>query len=753
METSDVDTARRPGAYRALIAAGWIASVLMTSTLLLVFWPGRVGSRQALLVSAGAAAMASFAAVAMRPAGRIKVVLAALILTPVATSAGVGGWLYRQYLSRTPELWAALDLEQPALREVKNSLAQGDIEAAEATALSYFRARRRLDLNTLPPVDPTTEIETSALVLVSTYKILEFKPVELTDNLRWDENPLGDRTWQWGLHTLPAVPALASQYSRNGNTTFIKKAEELVLDWIDDNQLYRYHEPSAFSWHDHVMALRVRGWLPFWETWVKSPIAAPKSARKILESILLHAERLADPRFYNEGHNHGMEQDFALLAIAMAFPEFRKSSEWRKTAARRLEAQTEAIISPLGIQLEHTPYYHVFTLEILSDAQEFARRMGVSQTELNLDPTLSKMARYTANLLKPDRTLPLIGDTPREPPLTPEHRTLSKFLLTDPVLRFALTEGREGEAGAATIFYETEGYAIFRDSWKPAPEFSQSFYLFFTAAANEGRVHKQFDDLSFTLHARGHELLTDAGFHSNQYGDPEREYVTGTSAHNSVLVDGKGFTGWTASIDACREGEGWALVQASHSNYSNVTHRRTLFYYRPGTVFVIDELRPKGLKPGEPVPATAAVHDFEQLFHFEPNCSATTGQSQSSILVDVGLARDSHPLLLIEQLAGGRGTARVVRGAKDPLQGWVADGHRTLVPAPVAIFKERGPEALFVTFIEVLEPSPTAASRLIGSNPTCSQDSKTGVILLRWPSLNGPRQATIQLNERVEVRL
>jgi len=708
---------------RAAVASSLVASLLPACAL--AFWPARVGWQHAALACGAALAFSALRLLRVPGASRLQAGVIVLLSVPAVVASGALVWRVREFGSRNPVASKALDL-----RRLSGGL------------LEHFRERPRIDAATLPPVPQAVSEETARLALESTLKILEFPPVPLGGNLQWNEDPLKDRTWQWGLHTMPAVPALAAAYERTGDVRFIARAEEHILDWIEDNQRYLLKPPSAFSWHDHAMALRVRGWLPFWEAWIRTPRAEAGKVERILSGIVLHAERLADTKFYNEGHNHGMEQDVALLAIATLFPELKKSTSWRSLAVQRLKAQAAEIVSPAGVQMEHSPYYHLFTLEILADAQTFADRAGVPRGELNLEPVLQRMARFTANILQPDGTLPPIGDTPRDPPLTVEHRTLKRFAEQDLILRFTLTQGQEGAPPAAAAFYRDEGYAVLRDRWQPGLDYRQSLYLFFTAAAHEGRVHKQHDDLSFVLFARGREILADAGFHSNQYGDPEREYVTGTSAHNSVLVDGKGFTGWTARIDEALDGAGYSLVQGSHSNYPGLTHRRTLLYVRPSTVFVLDELKANG--SGQP-----ARHDFEQLFHFGADLEPVAGAKGASLLV--AEPGTGSPLLHLEQLGAGRGGARLWNGSRDPFRGWRAVGHRKLVPAFCAGFQEKGSAALFVTRLEVLDLSAEKAARA-REPASLSPEADTGFMILRWPAGEGVREAKVRLEPPAEVR-
>jgi hypothetical protein len=527
----------------------------------------------------------------------------------------------------------------------------------------------------------------------------------------------------------------------SGDARFLQRAEDLVIDWIDDNYLQLLGLPSRLAWHDHVTAIRVRAWLEFWEDWVRSPLATPEEVEKLLTAIAVHGEKIADPEFYTAGHNHGIEQDIALMAIGTAFPELDSSASWVDLACRRLEEQVRWTVSPRGVHLEHSTNYHVFVLEMLTQALDFARRHGLACAG-SLESTLDGMARFTAYLLRPDGRLPSIGDSNVDAPRRGlDDPVLSRFAARDPVLRYALSRGAEGSPGEAAIVYEEEGYAIFRDGWRPENDFDRGFHLVFTAAAHAGRAHKQADDLSFVLFAGGREFLVDPGLYSYDTREPGRRYVTSAAAHSVILVDGREFSGFTARIERQLLGDKYALVEASHENYPGVRHRRTLLHVRPATIFVIDRLESRSPEDAAPV-----EHDFEQIFHLAEDLETSVEASGSVV---EARAEGWESRLRITQLAGGRGTARIIKGQQSPLQGWTSPIYRKLVPAPVASFRERGREARFITWIEVEGKPSDPAAPAAGSAA-----EEGGRTVLHWTSGGRARTASLDMGAggiRVEI--
>lgn len=594
-----------------------------------------------------------------------------------------------------------LDPAAPGLAPLR-----AELEAAEADVgavlLRHFRSRPAPAAGVVRPVNRDQARLVAAEVRGGRFAFLGRPAVALPADLAWDEDPYGLRSWNWSLHVMAYVADLAAVSRETGDTALLERAEALVLDWIGDHPPDRADDGQhGMAWDDHATALRARHWLSFWETWVRSPLATPEKVLTVLGAIAAHATRLADPAFYTRQHNHGIDQDLTLVSIAAWFPELRGAERWFRLAVQRLRAQVEAVVSPRGVTLEHSPayHYHMLTSRLQPLHELFAANPQWPQ-RLDLDAVLGGMADFLAWNLTPGNHLPPIGDTDPHPRLT-LGSPLRPAAQRSPLLRYALTEGREGTPGGPFMLYRDEGYAFFRDTWAPLDGHGAAFHVVFTAAAHAGRGHKQWDDLSFVLHAFGAPLLVDAGAYSYDAADPARRYVVGTGAHNTVVVDDVGFEGWTARIEAGLDGEGFAAVRASHANYPGWRHRRTLVHLRPHRLVVVDDVVPTGSRAG------VVEHTFDQLFHLAPHLDAAADPAQAGVVV----ARDAGGAakLRIRQLVEPERPVTIVRGATQPLQGWVTKAHGELEPASVVATQARGRQARFVTVITALAETSAAS--------------------------------------------
>jgi hypothetical protein len=613
------------------------------------------------------------------------------------------------------ELLAHLDTNRPGLKKLAE---KQDVPDSFYSALSdYFAQRGRVSFNTtsvLPDLARTADD-----VLSGRFTFAGNPPLDLPRDLSWDENPSGRRRWAFLLHKMHYVVALTQSYQDSGDPAYLQRAEDLVLDWIGDNyDNLDGPPPSDMTWHDHATALRVRAWLEFFEEWTKTPLASGEEIARVLSAIVMHAEKLADEDFYTEKHNHGIDQDYALLAIGACFPEMSASGSWVTLGATRLREQVRQTISPNGIHLEHSPGYQLFMLNLLGRILKFTERHRLDVFPPDkLGSLIARMASALAYMAKPDGHLPTIGDTTASAKITPENVILSQYANKDPVLRYVLSRGRDGVSGRLAAVYKQEGYAYLRDSWPGPDRFGDAVHIVFTAAANPGLAHKHADDLSFVLTGYGKDFLVDPGMHSFDHEDPARKFIVSSAAHNVVQVDGIGFEGHTARIDAVDIHDGYVLIEASHTNYPGLRHRRTLAYLRPGTLLLVDDL---GSVPGGALSRRA--RKFEQLFHFAPDINVSLTRPGVGLAAPVPDNPGQSRLYLRQLLWTGDDRMEVIEGATDPLQGWVTKSQGSLMPAPVVAFSKLGSSARFVTLIhlapdavapipgvEVSEPSPIGA--------------------------------------------
>ena len=608
------------------------------------------------------------------------------------------------------------------------------IQAANASENMFNYLQKRDAINvfeTFNHLDPESKKKTDQII-ISEFSFLGKPPVKLPQNLAWNENPYNDRSWEWSLHAMRYIGDLVESYKFTNELRYLQRAEDLVLDWMSDNypppsqvKPLSFTPPSEFSWHDHTTAVRIQSWLPFFEVWVKTDLCKEDELNSFIRGVMIHAKYLSDEKFYRKAHNHGIDQDIALIGIALTFPEFKESQYWLALGQERLKQQLLDTVSENGVHLEHSPGYHIRTFNCLSKAFTIAKKFKLPISEDQyFSKTLGNMGRFAAYIIKPDGRLAMVGDTGYSTPVDATHDFLSQYAQKDPILNYVLTRGKEGKP-YKNVIYQEEGYAIFRDAFDNDSEYGDSFYLMFTAANNKGRAHKHMDDLSFILFAYGHDLLIDPGKYTYNYNTPGAKYIVSRWAHNVVTVDNENYFSPAAAIDKYFSNDQCDMIQASYKVHPNFMHQRTLLYLRPQNVILIDEI--KALNKT----SASENHTFEQLFHFAPNIKTQIDKQGSVVKGVVPNSDQNTPAITITQLNDGKKSAEIICGSDDPMQGWVSLSHGSLTKAPVAKFMGKGVEATFVTCLSITKESTDEGKTIkIQSPELITVDNENAIIHL-----------------------
>jgi hypothetical protein len=416
-----------------------------------------------------------------------------------------------------------------------------------------------------------------------------------------------------------------------------------------------------------------------------------------LHSIHAHCTYIARHRSrHSSANNHLIGELAGLFMAATTWPCWRESQRWRELAAAGLELQAQAQFSRDGVNREQAFAYHVFSTEFLMAAGLAGQAWGQPFPPAYWD-SLRRSLRFLRSLRDVGGNLPMVGDADdgmafRLGPAG-EDRAAQLLALGDAVFKGAPAAG----AGARWLLHLLPGAPAAPPAAGPDTgwAFADGGYLLFGAHWGGPReikgvldcgplgylgiaAHGHADALALTLSVGGEPCLVDPGTYSYWRERKWRDYFRGTSAHNTVRVDGLdqsvggGRFLWLrharARIDRMPRSPAEFDFRGSHDGYLRlpdpVRHVRGVrFDAATATLLVRDELEAR--KP----------HRLEQFWHFAPGLEVRLGAGGARVR--------GRAFELRLQVSGAELEMELVCGRENPPLGWISHGYDTKHPCNV----------------------------------------------------------------------
>lgn len=518
------------------------------------------------------------------------------------------------------EVWSALPLDSPALREVRAARAAGDNAKAADALLTYFRRRDTvawpawpalenhmhfLDLNKTssdsfePPPGP---VAASALPRLSMDALDETqaaraarhifltapgfeRPHDYGPDIDWDADPYRSFQWMTCMHRMLSWDLSAARcYTRTGDERHAQTWWDLTRDWIRKNPVTaeRCHYPR--SWDAIQVGFRAMRWCGLLPYFLNAEACSPQGVLDLLAALYNHARRIIVLP-YPQPDNFFMIESAGLAQIALTFPEFLDAPEWLDTAFARLQRALDQQVLPDGIQHELAPGYHLYCAMLYMDIVDQAGRNG---RDTPFGPRVEEMAHALMALSSPLRRTPIVGDTLRSDARPALARAGLLFQRAD--FLAVATEGRRGQWPVERNFALRDGgFYAFRSSWA-----ADGIWLALHCGPRSGEpteCHAQPDNGTFELAAFGRYLMRDPGVFSYNWNDPsERAPFRATAAHQTLTLDNAD----SARAGRCLgrradDGSGNAWLTVENRSYPNLTHRRTVFFVRQRWFVLVDE--------------------------------------------------------------------------------------------------------------------------------------------------------------------
>ena len=589
--------------------------------------------------------------------------------------------------SHAPKNWVHADA---AIEPGPYLVAAGQIAEGRLDVFSL----RELDLG-MPPRwnrDPKTGIEAP----LAFGKLLDYRDPDL----------VGDIKYLWEPNRHLQLVTLAQAYALTGERCYVEALELQLDSWLLACPYGR-----GPNWASALEAgLRLINWSIAWQ--LVQPALEADFAARWLRSVYEHAHFIRHWfSAHSSANNHLIGEAAGLFIAGMTWPLWREMREWAASAKGILEREALAQNSPDGVNREQAVWYQQFVLDMLVLCLLAGKANG-EWFSADYESRIEAMMDFIASIMDKDGNVPMFGDADdgyvvrleHDGGFSPYRSALALGALLFRRGDFKLKAGPLDDkarwllGNCAALQYEaldTEttrlpqrqtfpegGYYILGAEFDTPNEIRavvDAGPLGYTSIAAHGHA----DALSFTLSVGGREFLIDPGTYAYHTQERWRQYFRGTSAHNTVRIDGRdqseqggnflwlekaraGCSLWLSSAEK-DSFEGW------HDGYLRlddpVKHRRLIELDKSARRLLVED----SLEIGEP-------HEVELFFHCAEQCrvDAVAG----GYLVE----RDG---IVLRLALPPEGTSELHKGSLSPVLGWVSRGFDRRQPTHTIAWRAR----------------------------------------------------------------
>ncbi len=633
---------------------------------------------------------------------------------------------------RIQSLFTALNLDLPELAEARSAAADGRWPEACRALLHHYDERFRESASASDALLSEPRLFDADRMFedrFTFYGVEDVVPRRADGGLDWHwRGPTDDPEWAWGLNRHFYMATLLDAYRASGRKDCVRLLDELIQDWVLSNP-YPGEKSKSAPWRGLEAALRMKSWRRLFVDLREEDGFSPAARLLMLSSLPDHAHYLR--HFHAAGNNWLTMEMNGLAIIATLWPEFLDSGQWLDYAVDQLVPALDEQVLPDGAQTELTSHYHWVAL---MNFQEFANTITASGRSLpnSFQDRLAAMWNYTAWTMRPNGHGLLNNDADYD--FNRSRIAARAAQIGETYWEHIASNGKGGAVPPRppSIVFPWAGHAILRSGF----EADAHWAYFDMGPLGTGHVH--YDKLHLSMSPRGRDVLVDSGRYS-YVGGPWRDYFTGSSSHNIILIDGNGYKSYPGRAETPLSGlllhdvpeaaaplpgylfpERLGNEEQARANPDYIVSKDFTYFrgrhqdgYR-GVVGRAAHTRVVLRMQDSPSLTvldyidTSQPRDLTVLWHFHPDCEVTEENGVLTARIDGAVA------LRIAPLAKTDWTFELVKGRETPqIQGWYSPIYNTKIPAYAAVGTTRIEEsALFGWQMDPSEDCLTAPPSL-----------------------------------------
>lgn len=502
------------------------------------------------------------------------------------------------------EIFNLLNLDYPGLESVKHFYAEGDLYSAAAQLLEYYRERKLIN----PVVSMLAPAVTSAAAAIADdatkeggYRFVVSDFLD-ADGKRFSFMKDGELCWdipesmedesqfksqihrhQWMLHQ-------AKVYKATGDSKYVNAWIEVYFDWL---RTFPCGEGKTYDlpWWSLQPAVRAYDQMSILEYYVDAPEFTPEVLTNFLVGFHTHIKNITLNWYEAAGSNIRLSQVNTVYTAGVLMPEFKDSPSWYQVGKEAVADQVHKQFHNDGVHNEFDLGYHIGAVATFYDIYKVAQLNGKSQ-DLPSDflPSLRNAANFVKDIMYPDYSMEIINDTHADSwnksTLTKNFKKYSEMFPDDKGFEWIAYEGKVGVKPVTTFAsYSESGYYIMRNGWDRA----SVMLIHKNSNDPDNWYHNHSDNGHISLYVNGRHFLPDAGFYTYNDDDNRKAYRS-TDMHNTITKDGYNLVekraGRCLKTETASEYE---LVVTENESYSDLTHRRAIFFVEGKFFVIVDE--------------------------------------------------------------------------------------------------------------------------------------------------------------------
>jgi len=398
-------------------------------------------------------------------------------------------------------------------------------------------------------------------------------------------NPYGDVRIAWEPSRMQQLITLGLLAQRSGSDIrhrAVVQLEAQFLSWVEANPfLTGIHYISVMECGLRILAVchaidLVREWLQdAAQIWSALVDLIENHARLIHKRLSVHSST----------GNHTVAEAAALVYVGSLFPEMSEAMRWRSVGLALLEKEATHQILTDGGGSEQSFWYLRFVSDLYGLVTMLLRHQR-QDVPSSIEDAFQRSQFFLQNVSVNGLGLPRIGDGDNGYALSP----------------FLQFNGPNEDERKRCVTFAASGYSVIRSGL--GSEQQQLIFDHGSLGMAPCYAHGHADALAVTFHVGRHEVLLDPGTYTYTGPQQWRKYFRGTSAHNTITVDGLDQAAqetaflWAepfrcVKIHKEEHSDGTVMIVSGHDGYSKrvgVMHWRGVLYHPPALWLICDRL-------------------------------------------------------------------------------------------------------------------------------------------------------------------